>query len=226
MGMVDEEPRDLVPDAVGPPLLQSLQFVSLVSGLAIPGLTVRACSQRDVECMTPMTEFQTVRADGRIDLVLYEGFNGFLEIVGDGIMPIVLFYPEPLAPGQTVYATPVSVIETGVLPGLSVAAGVEQDPMLGLVVLRTLDCQAQGALGVSYDIDKSGTPWFFVDGLPSTKATETIDSGLGGFLNVATGVAVVSGQLESTGRAIVAPTSILVRAGWMTAIRFVPEAGG
>jgi hypothetical protein len=194
----------------------------LVTGRVVPGLSVRACSQCDVECTSPLTEFEPVRSDGWIDVVLYEGFSGFLEIQGDAIVPIVLSYPEPLALGREAYSTPVSALEKAVLTSLSVAGGVQQDPTLGLVALRTLDCQGDGALGVSYEIDRAGAPWYFVAGLPSTAALETADSGLGGFINATPGVAVVSAELEGRGLAIVPPASILVRARWMTGIRFVP----
>jgi hypothetical protein len=224
LGSVRGRPRNILPIAMGASrLVQSIQILSLVTGSTIPGVSVRACPQRDVECASPLTELEPVRSDGWIDVVLYEGFSGFLEIQGDAIVPMALFFSEPLTLGLQAYPTPVSVVEKAVLPSLTGAIGTRQDPTLGLVVLRTLDCQGEGALGVSYDIDRAGAPWYFVAGLPSSAVQETADSGLGGFINVMPGVAVVSGELEGRALAIMPPTSILVRAGWMTGIRFVPS---
>lgn len=224
---LEEEPRELVPESFGSTrLVQSLRMVSLVTGDAIPGLTIRACSQRDVDCANPLTEPIPLSADGWVDMPLFEGFAGFLEITGDAIVPMALFYPAPVERGGQVYSTPVSLVERALLPSLSLAAGVEQDPLLGLVVLRAYDCQGEGALDVRYSIDKAGSPWYFVAGLPSTAASATADSGLGGFMNVAPGVVVVDAELSPIGSRIVTPTSVLVRAGWMTAIRFFPRDAG
>lgn len=216
---------NLVPASIGARrLVQSIQILNLVSGEVIPRVFVRACEQRDVDCADPITEVLPVAPDGWVDVPLYEGFAGYLEITGDTLVPTALFYPDRLEPGQEVYATPVGLLEQAALPRLTGAAGFPQESGFGMVVLRALDCQGEDARGVRYSIDKEGAPWYFVGGLPSGTAAETSDSSLGGFINVAPGVAVVSAELGSTERAIVTPTSMLVRAGWMSAARFVPAA--
>jgi hypothetical protein len=75
---------------------------------------------------------------------------------------------------------------------------------------------------LAYSIDRAGVPWYFVDGLPSSMAVETGESGLGGFLNVDAGVAVLTTELRGVGQ-IGAEQSVLVRPGWITGLRFFPN---
>jgi hypothetical protein len=204
-------------------VVQSVQFLNIVTGQAIPGISVRACSQRDVECDEQITAALPVGADGWIDMPLFEGFSGYLEITGESVVPTVLFYPNPIT-GVDVYATPVALVERSVLPALTRELGSPQSGESGLVVLRALDCQGEDALGIQYSIDKSGSPWYFVGGLPTLRVSETAESGIGGFTNVEPGIAVVRATLASSARQVAEPTTVLVRPGWMTALRFVPEA--
>jgi hypothetical protein len=203
-------------------VVQSVQFLSIATGETLPSISVRACSQRDVQCAEPITDALPVGADGWIDLPLYEGFAGYLEVTGETVIPTVLFYPTPIT-AVDVYASPVALVERSVLPALTRELGSQQTDELGLVVLRALDCRGQDALGVQFSIDSGGSPWYFVGGLPSLRVTETAESGIGGFTNVSVGIAVVRALLAESMRPIVEPTSVLVRPGWMTALRFVPQ---
>ena len=58
--------------------------------------------------------------------------------------------------------------------------------------------------------------------LPSGMAVETGESGLGGFINVEAGVAVLTTELSGVGQ-IGAEQSVVVRAGWITGLRFFPN---
>jgi hypothetical protein len=218
-------PRDLVTSPVGADrLVQSVQILSLVSEQVIPDISVRACSQRDIECTAPLTENLSLDAEGWVDLPLYEGFDGFLEITGETVMSTALFYADPLTLGTEVDRTALGLVETALLPALSGATGTQQDPEFGLVVLRAFDCQGEPAPGVTFSIDKPGAPWYFVGGLPSSTAVATeAGSGLGGFINVAPGIAVVDAELPGAPAPIARPKSVVVRQGWMTALRFLPK---
>ncbi len=222
----EEGPSNLVASPVGTKrLVQSLRVLSLASGAVVPGISVRACAQRDVSCTAPLTENIPLGADGWVDLPLYEGFDGFLEITGESVLPAALFYADPLSPGGEVDNTPLGLLELAIVADLSGATGTRQDLQLGLVVLRTFDCQGDAAPGISFTIDKPGARWYFVGGLPSSTADETAaGSGLGGFINVAPGIAVVNAELPGSPLPIAAPKTVLVRAGWMTALRFIPKA--
>jgi hypothetical protein len=214
----------LLRNPAGERLVQSLQILNLASGQVIPNVFVRACAQRDVDCTEPLTEQLSLDADGWVDVPLFEGFDGFLEVTGDSLMSTVLFYADPLTPGTEVDHTPLALVERSILPALSGATGTPQDVTLGLVVLRSFDCTGEPAPGVSFSIDQGGVAWYFVGGLPSSNAVATAaGSGLGGFINVPSGIAVVSAELPGAPVPIATPKSVFVRPGWMTALRFVPK---
>jgi hypothetical protein len=203
-------------------LVQSLQLLSLAAGTVPREVVVRACAQRDVNCTNPLTPDIPIDAEGWVDLPLYDGFDGFLEITGPEIVSTLFFYQEPLSTTSRLDVTPLGVVEKALLPMLTAAIGTPQDPALGLVYLRAFDCKNDEALDVRYTIDKLGVPFYFVAGLPSAAPTETDSSGLGGFLNIPEGIAVVDASLKSGNRDIALPTTILVRPNWMTGLRLIP----
>jgi hypothetical protein len=222
----EEAPALLVNSPVGArPLVLSLQLTLLVGGGVPSGVRVRACATRDVECAVPLTSDVAIDARGWVDLPLYEGFDGFLEIRGDALVPTMLFYGDPLRVGTEVDTTPLGIVEQSLLPGLSQATGTLQDMALGLVYLRAFDCQRTAAPGVTFAIDREDvTRWYFVGSLPSSTAEATGDTGLGGFINVRPGIAVVRAELPGSPVPIASPQSVLVRPGWMTGLRIVPPA--
>jgi hypothetical protein len=221
IGTLRTEPT--VTRAVGnaPRLVTSLQVLSLVAGTVPQGVTVRACAQRDVSCSAPLTPPIPLDAQGFADLPLYEGFDGYLEIVGPQIISTLLFYQGALSAAAR-DSTALGVVETTVLPMLTAAIGTPQDPLLGLVYLRAFDCRGNGAPGVRFTIDRPSTPWYFVSGLPSAVPRETDESGLGGFINAAEGITVVDASLSSGEKDIAVPKTILVRPNWMTGLRILP----
>lgn len=213
----------LVTNPEAPRLIQSLQVVSLTTGAVLPGISVRACAQRDVDCVEPITPTMIPDADGWVDVPLYEGFDGYLEISGDVIVPTTLFYSNPLGMETRSDETPLGLVEKSVLPSLSAATGTAQDENLGLVYLRAFDCGGVEAPGIVFSIDRPGVGWYFIDGLPTVSAEETAASGLGGFMNVPPGVAVVNAAIGASGTAIAPPKSVVVRRGWMAGLRWVPK---
>ncbi|HEU4578284.1 MAG TPA: hypothetical protein VFS67_08520 [Polyangiaceae bacterium] len=204
-------------------LVQSIQILSLVTGAVPKDVSVRACAQRDLECNNPVSPSVPLDAQGYADLSLYDGFDGYLEIQGPEIVSTILFYQDALALDARRDTTPLGVVERDRLPMLTAAIGSQQEPQLGLVYLRAFDCQNEPAVGVRYRIDRSSVPFYFVAGLPSGTSTETERSGLGGFINVPTGIAVVNAELSSGAKPIALPKSLLVRANWMTGLRILPS---
>jgi hypothetical protein len=203
-------------------LVQSLQILSLAKGTVPAGVTVRACAQRDLQCTNPVSPTVSLDAQGWADLSLYDGFDGYLEIQGPEIVPTILFYQDALSIESRRDTTPLGVVERALLPMLTSAIGAQQDPQLGLVYLRAFDCKNDPAIGVRYSIDRASVPFYFVAGLPSSAVTETESSGLGGFINVASGIAVVNAALSNGTKPIALPKTLLVRADWMTGLRIIP----
>jgi hypothetical protein len=135
----------------------------------------------------------------------------------------MLFYQDALSTASRRDTTPLGLVEKALLPMLTAAIGIQQDPARGIVYLRAFDCQGDPAPGVKYSVDKPGVPFYFVAGLPSAAVSETESSGLGGFLNVGEGVTVVNLRLSSAEKEIASPKSLLVRPDWMTGLRLIPS---
>lgn len=203
-------------------LIQSLQVLSLAAGTVPPDVSVRACTVIDVGCAAPVTPDLPLDAQGWVDLPLYEGFDGYLEITGPTLVPALMFYQYPLSADSRRDTAPLGLVERALLPMLTAAIGTPQDPMLGLLTLRAFDCKGDEAPGVQVSIDKPGVGWYFVSGLPSAAPTETEGSGLGGFLNVPSGITVAQFALTSREREIALPKALVSRPGWMTSLRLIP----
>jgi hypothetical protein len=225
---LDERPAPsmLVNSPLGAqPLNQSVKVTDLASGLVPPGVTVRACSQPDIDCLMPLTERVPLDDEGWVTLPLYEGFDGYIEIEGETIVSTLLIYADPLTVEIQVDPEPFAVVTRALLPRLSLATGVQQDPNLGLVHLRMFDCQRVAAPGVTFSINQEDAwRWYFVGELPTSLADETTESGLGGFINVRPGIALVSAELRGSPIALASDESVFVRAGWMTGVRFFGQA--
>ncbi len=204
-------------------LVQSVQVLSLVAGTVPPDTTVRACAQRDLACATPITAALPVDAQGWVDLPLYDGFDGYLEVRSPVIIPMMLFYQAPLRGTSRTDSEPVAQVEVPVLTQLTTAIGTPQDPNLGLLVLRAFDCSSDPAPGVRFTVDKPAVPYYFVAGLPSSQVTETEGSGLGGFINVPIGITVVDAILSNGEADFTEPRTLFTRPGWMTALRWIAQ---
>jgi len=221
-----EAPGNVVPSSTpgSGRLVASLRLLSLLTGTAVPGTVVRACAQPDVDCASPLSDDLPVNESGWVDLPLYPGFDGYLEVRSETALPTIVFFARPLTLETSVDSVPFGLVEKDVLPSLSAATGTPQDPDLGVIWLRAFDCQGVSASGVSFSIDRASNPYYFVGDLPSTTVEATAGSGLGGFVNVPPGVAVVGAEVRDRGLALGAARSLLVRSGWMSGVRFVPAA--
>jgi hypothetical protein len=198
-------------------LNQPLQFLTLGRGEVPAGAQVHACALADVECTEPLTIDYPLTPEGWVNLPLSQGFNGYIEIRGDTILPTMLFLGEPLRrPRPTDY--PIALVERSILPGISGAAGTMQNATTGLLTIRVFDCEDVSASGVRFSQQQEGVRWYYVNGLPSSAAEETGTEGLGGFINTPPGVSIIS-TTGSTGQPLASRKSVAVRADWMTALR-------
>lgn len=204
-------------------LVQSVQVLTLREGTVPPQSVVRACAQRDLTCDNPLTASLPVDAQGWVDMPLFDGFDGYLEVTSPSTVPMMLFYQEPLRGTSRTDGEPLAQLEVPVLAQLSAALGAPQESTLGLLILRAFDCNGDGAPGVRFTVDKPAVPYYFVAGLPSSMATETDGSGLGGFLNVPIGITVVDGSLSSGEADFTLPRTLFTRPGWMTALRWIAK---
>jgi hypothetical protein len=191
----------------------ALTVIDTVTDAPPAGLSARACSRLDVDCDTPLTpDVSPTIEDGAMHLSVPQGFAGFVEISSPTTVPTMYFINQDLLRDT---AESFAVISTLALAGLAARDNVMIDPARGFVLIRTFDCQGAPASGVELSSDKEGQPFAFVDGFPVVGRDETSGDGIGGFVNVPSGIVVLQGIVREHGTAL-SNASVFVRPGWFS----------
>ena len=201
-------------------VILSVQLVDLTTRLVPRTVRSRACTLTDVECTQPASDWVLADDQGWVDLMLFEGFVGYIESVGEGYVSGAMYLNDALDDSMTV-DYPVAMISTDSLAALAGLLQVPLDPMSGMIAIRAFDCQGVTAPGVSLQKPGAGVPWFFADGLPTVSVDRTGDDGFGGFVNVPPGLVQVDAQ-SPTGASISGPNSFVVRPGWFSSAFVAP----
>ena len=205
-----------------PRVVLSLQIVDLSTGQIYPDAQVRACGLADITCENPVTERLQVDVRGWVDVPLFQGFTGFFEITSPQIVPYLFYLTEPV-PAQSVTEYPMAAISLASLLPLIQLVGETYEEGTGLLAARAFDCSGNTASGVSLSTRNEGVPWYLVDGLPTARASMTAADGLGGYLNVSPGLALIDVKAPN-GSSIAGPQSMVVRPGWMSVVYIRPPA--
>jgi hypothetical protein len=183
---------------------------------------VRACSTADLDCTQPVTPPLPVDADGVVSVPLFWGFDGYLEIRADGIIPSVSYVREPIY-ADSVQTVPVQVAPIEALAAYATANGTTLREDRALLAIEVFDCSWTLASGIQVTNDAGGVPFSFTNGLPTIGMAVTDGRGLAGALNVPPGVVRARGDIVATGQRVAART-INARAGWTSALALVPSA--
>jgi hypothetical protein len=191
----------------------ALTVVDTVTDAPPAGLSARACSRLDVDCDNPLTpDVSPSIDDGAMHLSVQQRFAGFVEIRSPTTVPTMYFINQDLLRDT---AESFAIIGTSALAGLATQDNVMLDPARGFVLIRTFDCQGAPASGVQLSSDNDGQPFAFVDGFPVVGRDETSADGIGGFVNVPLGIAVLQGIVREHDTAL-SNASVIVRPGWFS----------
>ncbi|MET0413764.1 MAG: hypothetical protein ABW217_20815, partial [Polyangiaceae bacterium] len=188
---VPETQQPALPANTAQPITYALQIANLITQQPLANATVRACFRGDVECAMPIGPTLTSDATGVVQLTLFEGFNGFLEIRVEGMVPTLAFFPSAWSSELIPFMEllPVLLLPVQALPVLASASNVQIDLSAGLVSMYAYDCEGPSAAGVRLAIDStSAVPYAFVDDLPVVGRDVTSESGIVGFVNVQPGI--------------------------------------
>lgn len=200
------------PPKSGGMITVAIQLVDLVSASPAKNVTVKLCSKYDPPCNSPLG-MPTVGADGFVSATVASDFQGYFDIQGPDYVPALAFLDSVV----TASNPEVLLIPPSALNSLVEGAGVELDPMAGLVLSRTVDCQAKPSAGVSVSIFPSAkeTGFYVIASGVSPGATATDTAGNAGFANVAPGTPTITATRGQGGQEIGKITT-LVRAGAVT----------
>jgi hypothetical protein len=191
----------------------ALTVVDTVTGAPPAGLSARACARLEVGCDNPLTpDVSPTSDDPTMHLLVPQRFDGFVEIRSPATVPTMYFINQELVRDT---AESFAIISTLALARLATQDNVTLDPARGFVLIRTFDCQGAPASGVELSSDNDGQPFAFVDGFPVVGRDETSADGIGGFVNVPLGIAVLQGIVREHGTAL-SNASVIVRSGWFS----------
>jgi hypothetical protein len=208
---LDEAPTGEAARVV-PSVELTLVVTDVVMRAAPAGLQGRACAKADVRCETPLTESVGLAEDDALHLTVPQRFDGFVELVSPSTVSTMFFLDRELMRDSTEALT---VVTTVALAGLAAEGNITLDPTLGHLLLRTFDCIGDPAGGVRLMTAAGGRPFAFVDGLPNIDLQVTTTDGVGGFVNVPLGYAVVEGY-RVDGERLLGRANVVVREGWFT----------
>jgi hypothetical protein len=198
----------------------SRQVVDYVTGQPIPNVRVRACQLLDTTCDNPVAEVASA-ADGWMEVLLTEDFNGYFEFQSATTVPHIVF-PTFLSPRSGSNVVPVPLPDPQATVALTASFGIPVDLTLGIVIIYMFNCEGVPAQGLRLSSDREGEPWYTVSGFPTFAAQATSAQGLGGFVNVSPGISVV--QVErGDGTPLATPQAVLVRSGWMSTLMWDPS---
>jgi hypothetical protein len=199
----------------------SLPIRSLL-GAPISNASAKVCLPADLACAMPLSEVRGLAADDTLVVQVPRGFNGFLELLVAGHVPMVFQMRRPVL-RDTVDSLPLQPIPTAGLAQLAGLLNVEIVSELGFLGVTVVDCKGARAPGVVLSNNLGGRLFYFIDGVPSTSAPATAFTGSGGFANVPTRLVEVAASLASDGRQVGTKT-VLPRVGWITVVEVHPAA--
>jgi hypothetical protein len=205
------------------PLTYAFSAADFVTGVVISDVQVRACFRPDVGCESPATAYLAPESDGKVRVKLYSGFNGYLEVTSEGMLPVLLFFAAEWSAEflAALEQTPLQLLPVPALQALGDSARVQLDPGGGVLGVNAFDCAGSAASGVRLEVDSKAVPYAFVNDLPVLNQDVTSEQGLAGFVNVSPGVVVLRGFPQGTTSPLTVET-LLVRGGWLTSVSLLP----
>jgi hypothetical protein len=170
------------------------------------------CDKLDVNCGMPLTAAVSPSTDGVMHLTAPWNFDGFVEITSPGTVSTMYFVNRPLRRDT---ARSFGIISTLALSGLAMQARIPLEPTLGHILIYVFDCMGDPASDVQLASDVGGLPFAFVGGLPNIGTDVTSMQGIGGFVNVPAGYALLQGH-RVEGERLLGMANVTVRPGWFS----------
>jgi hypothetical protein len=200
-----------------------MTMVDLLSQRPLPGLALTLCAKLDATCMLPIASFVSNEA-GQMDVEMNAGFDGYFQAVGAGIYPTLIFPPNTRrqrAP-STLPMVPASFFGT-MFSGIGVTIANNRS----VILTTALDCLGRPTAGLSLaspQADAQTVSYLLAGGVPSRAAAATDETGVGGFVNVPAGSAVITSTIAATNR-LAGTAGVQVRAGYLSMVLVMPSGG-
>lgn len=222
-------PRPLPPEEPSAPYQYVTGLVDLVTNERIVGAPVKACKDDDPSCEAPFATTVS-NEEGAVDLQLYSGFRGYLEVGSSDSTPSLmptLIYAQPI-PDKHTAKTAITylrfLLTTGAFTYVAGSANKTVNPEYGHLFFMATDCRglASEDLIARVETVTAETSTFYTDssGTPSLTQAKTTKSGNGGYLNLPVGPLTV--KLSRTSGAYVGTAQATIRKGTITSLTLGP----
>jgi hypothetical protein len=209
------------PEAERTSVAVALPVVDLLTQRSGAVLEASLCRKLDVNCEAP-TQSMTMNGTGDYPLELETGFEGYLSVRGDSVVPTLYFLSPPLEAGERLPT--LTLMSESLMGSLALELGVPLLEGRGLARLTVQDCNGGFSPGVTLEAreaDAATTRFYDVDGLPVVPAAATGAQGSGGFINAPAGLLSVEARLTDASTPL-ASGSVLVRPGFISYGRLRP----
>ena len=203
----------------------SVPFVvqNIISMMPIPGVSARLCRKIDVTCEEPVSEAQLTDASGQVTFTVDDGFDGYVNFEGEGLIRGLYFFNPPVRTDLPTASISIGSLE--VMGVLARTVGTKQDPQRAITLVGVRDCTGAPAAGVvlkAEGADALSVPYYSKDNLPSGAATETDSAGYGGLVNANPGSITVRATVAGSGREV-GQVTLLTREDSITYGSIVPN---
>lgn len=190
------------------------------SQTAVAGVTLTLCAKVDANCDFPLAQYQS-NADGKLDVEIPAGFDGYFQSEGGDVYPTMFFPPNTRKQRAS---TTLPIVPTSFFKVMfsNIAGTVSNDR--SVIMTTALDCRGKAAAGMilaSPQADDSTVSYVLQGGLPSHTASTTDETGAGGFVNIKAGSAVVTSTIGTNNR-LVGTVAVQTRPGHLTMVLVMP----
>lgn len=212
--------KSIFREPVPPVVIAVYKFVRFPNWAPFPGLSVKVCAHDDYKCSRPLDERVTV-ADGRVmfgvPTTVEHGFDGYLLVDGDGLVPTRVYYQPPIH--ELTELGPMMVLTKNDLAYLaSHIGGAVLSPRVGVVAATAFDCQGAMTSHVTLDVsDKRGA--LFFDAAKNRVSEIRTETPM--WFGIAPGTHVVTATIDAWGD-VIGSAHVQVDGGGMTYVAMPP----
>lgn len=194
----------------------TVSIVDWVTNEAPPGLVVKVCNRIDALCAEPLSTVMPP-PEREISFELPARLEVYLTLEATGTVPATFYFDGPVVEDRL--GGLIQLLRFTTVAGLAQTfLGTQLDPTMGVMSLRSHDCNGAIAEGAVFELEpNSGVPFTLINGAPTRAIVPTDASGLAGFVNVPEGGFLARGFVAAENREF-GLANFNVKPGWFSLV--------